>query len=82
MIAEYIIPKKHTATEHYSFWLRPDTMQYIRTCNKATRISQGQILQIIVDYFRLTRRAAVEKLSDEDQERLKTVKLFLRIIPL
>ncbi|MBR3686014.1 MAG: hypothetical protein IKL66_00850 [Clostridia bacterium] len=57
-------------------------MRYIRTCNKVTRISQGQILQIIVDYFRLTRRAAVEKLSDEDQERLKTVKLFLRIIPL
>lgn len=76
------IPKKRPSTEHYSFWLRPETMRYIRQANKLTRIPQGQILQIIVDYFRLTRTMNQRELTDEELEKLSYVEYILRILPL
>ena len=76
------LPKKRPSTEHYSFWLRPETMRYIRQANKLTRIPQGQILQIILDYFRLTRTKAQRELTDEERERFSYVEYILRILPL
>lgn len=76
------VPKKRAATEHHSFWLRPDTMRYIRQANKLTRIPQGQILQLILDYFRLTRRQKDRELTPDERSQLDYVEFFLRILPL
>lgn len=74
--------RQEGCTEHHSFWLRPDTMEYIRLANQATRIPQGQILQIIVDYFRLTRKKASRPLTESESDHYEAVKCMLRVIPL
>lgn len=76
------VPKKTASTEHYSFWLRPETMRYIRQVNRLTRIPQGQILQIVLDYFRLTRTKAERELTDEERKRINYVEFIMRIMPL
>lgn len=75
-------PAKKAATEHYSFWLRPDTMDYIRKTNNLTRIPQGQLIQLIVDHFRLTRTMSYRKLTAEESERLSMVKTMISILPI
>lgn len=78
----FIAKKKKPCTEHHSFWLHPETMRYIRNTSNATRIPQGQILQIIIDYFRLTRLASLRELKAEELDKLDQVKVFLRIMPI
>ena len=79
---QFKIPIGRSATEHTSFWLRPDTMRYIRQATKLTKIPQGQILQLIVDYFRLTRRQRDRELTLDERSQLDYVEFFLRILPL
>ena len=57
-------------------------MEYIRLANQATRIPQGQILQIIVDYFRLTRKKVSRPLTESEVDHYEAVKHMLRVIPL
>lgn len=78
----FLAKKKKPCTEHHSFWLLPETMRYIRNTSNATRIPQGQILQIIIEYFRLTRIASLRELDKDEQSRFDNVKFFLRIMPL
>ena len=69
--------------EHYSFWLTEDTMRYIRNASKFTRITQGQILQLIIDYYRLTRKKACgADLTAEEKVQLEAVKYISKIMPL
>ena len=78
-----VIDGRQKATEHYSFWLTENTMQYIRNANNVSRISQGQILQLMIDYFRLTRKKAAKiKLTELEAERLEAVKNISRILPI
>lgn len=79
---QYVFKPKTPAIEHHSFWLTPDTMRYIRTASRSTRIPQGQILQIMTDYFRLTRIKRARELTEAEQETFKAIQVFLRIIPL
>ena len=79
---EIKIPQKRSCSEHHSFWLKPETMAYIRAANKVTRIPQGVILQLIVDYFRLTRTEKQRELTPAEQGKLDYVEFFLRILPL
>ena len=76
------VPRKRSSTEHHSFWLQPETMRYIRNANKVTRIPQGQILQLILDYFRLTRMQRQRELTQDERTKLDYVEFFLRILPL
>lgn len=76
------VPKLRRASEHHSFWLQPETMRYIRNANRLTRIPQGHILQIILDYFRLTRTKNQRELTQDEQSKLDYVEYFLRILPL
>lgn len=74
--------KKRTCSSHTSFWMNPDVMQYIRTASKATRISQGQLIQIIIDQYRLNRKVKQGNATDDDRERLEMLEYFNRIIPM
>lgn len=85
---EFLSPKVRTGrnTEHTSFWMNPLNVEFIREAAETTRMPQGAILEVIINYFRLTRRKAeYEKqgkpLSDHDEKKLKNVEYFLRIIP-
>lgn len=85
---EFLSPKVRTGrnTEHTSFWMNPLNVEFIREASETTRMPQGAILEVIINYFRLTRRKAeYEKqgkhLSDHDEKKLKNVEYFLRIIP-
>lgn len=71
---------------HTSFWLCPETMKFIRQCSETTRISQGQVLQLIVDFYRTSRRLKkvngdFEKLEQWERDAFDTVNYFLRVMP-
>lgn len=80
-LANFKFRKKRTCSMHSSFWLEPEMMNYIRSASKSTRISQGQLLQIIVDQYRLNRRRQHGAATAEDLERLEMLECFNRIIP-
>lgn len=74
--------KKKPCTEHTSFWMDPDTITYIKNASRATRISQGQLLQMIIDQYRLARLIAGGHATEDEKERFEMLKCFNRIIPL
>ena len=76
------IPTRNNTPEHCSFWLTADTMSYVRNANKLTRIPQGQLIQIALDFFRLMRKAEVTKLTDDEKNYLSYVNQISRILPL
>ncbi len=68
--------------EHSSFWLQPETAQFIRAARNKTGISQARILELIIDYYRISRRLELKgALDDKDVERLKEIRYFFRILP-
>lgn len=76
------IPTRNNTPEHCSFWLTADTMSYVRAANKLSRIPQGQLIQIALDFFRLTRKGEISKLTAEEKNYLSYVKQISRILPL
>lgn len=78
-----LLDDRKKATEHYSFWLTAESMRYIRNASKLSRITQGQILQTMIDYFRLTRKmAAGVTMTPKEVETLNAVKFRINILPL
>ena len=68
--------------EHTSFWMKPETIMFIRSARIKTGISQATILELIVDYYRISRRLEIKgELSEEDIARLKEIRYFFRILP-
>lgn len=82
MTTKMTVPQRRKSSEHHSFWLQEETMRYIRNANRLTRIPQGQILQLILDYFRLTRTQRNRELTQDERSKLDYVEYFLRILPL
>lgn len=76
------IPTRNNTPQHCSFWLTSDTMSYVRAASKLSRIPQGQLIQIALDHFRLTRASGVRKLTDEEKNYLSYVKQISKILPL
>lgn len=73
--------KKRPCNEHTSFWMDPETLMYIKNTSRATRISQGQILQIIIDQYRLLRKINANKATEDEIERYEMLECFNRVIP-
>lgn len=85
---EFFTPKVRTGrnTEHTSFWMNPLNVEFIREASKTTRMPQGVILELIINYYRLTRRKTEYELqgrhlTEYDQRKLENTKYLLRIVP-
>lgn len=81
----YLSAKK-PPSEHTSFRMTPETILFIKNCAKISRMTQGQCLQTIIAYYRLTRRkealaARGEELTQDEISELKAVNYYLRILP-
>lgn len=67
---------------HTSFWLPPETYNFIKTLSQYTCISQGKILHLLTEYYRLKRRIELKKpLTEDHKKRLEDLERFLQILP-
>lgn len=67
---------------HTSFWLPPETYNFIKTLSQRTYISQGKVLHLLTEYYRLRRRVELGKpLTEDHEKRLNELERFLRILP-
>lgn len=85
---DYLFPKKRTGRNisHTSFWMNPLSVEFIRNASECTRMPQGTILEVIINYYRLTRKKADyeaqgKRMTERDEEKLKNVYYFLRVLP-
>jgi hypothetical protein len=66
--------------------MNPLSVEFIKNASTCTRMPQGTILEIIINYYRLTRKKADyeaqgKRMTERDEERLKNVNYFLWVLP-